>query len=551
MGWWSPSGGIKNIVRNRIIKDFLVFATALLVLGSVARCVEAKTHYLLLDASLSMKERYANNIRGWLFEPLLRSGAFLPDDRVIVRWFHQRGSLEFDPKDPLRVYDGRHDVQVVLSHVPGAQQAIGKNTDILEGLQLALQDLEKLKVTDETLIWLITDNVQDIGGGGSVDPLYEKIKVDSNFQAAYIFPLTNENHAKLPPDRDAMVLYLLQYSKKPSRPGLAGIADDAGRRIGNVPVTWFPIDKGIELNETDIRVNNESSTLVDGKLTLPDVPEGTQPQFTIQFPFQSKLRNLKIAQSRITPQPSSMSLPSDVVAEGEVDSWRGNITPTDLTLEPGKRSALYTTTLSGDMLMRPASFWNAVWNSTSEPVEVLFAYKLMDVETQMDLSAINQVRNLRGIENNVRQSEKRLSSATIPMSFHVQFNSLWRRILVGAIALALIALLAGGVSLFLIKSRYQLSTPFGEEQISLPIVGRRYVTINGDHAAVIKRTFGSLSVSPLGNYSINGTLKSQALNDSMSNFDVENQTDNKHYFYTLSRSTNSSGAAVNHDSFLD
>lgn len=551
MEWWRRSAGIKNMVKSRIIKNLLSFVTALLVLGGVARCVEAKTHYMLLDVSGSMKERYANNVRAWLFEPLLRSGAFTSEDRVIVRWFHQRGSVEFDAKDPQRVYDGRHEAQLVLGHVPGPQDAIGRNTDILEGLKLALQDLDKLKVADETLIWLITDNVQDSGGAASVDPLYEKINADANFQSAYIFPLTNENHAKLPSDRDAMVLYMLQYSKKPSRPGLGAIADEVGRKIGNVPVTWFPIDKGIELNETNIKVNGESSTLVDGTLPLPDVPEGTQPQFTIEFPFQSKLRNLKIAQSTITPQPSHMTLPSDVVAEGDAESWRGSISPTDLTLEPGKKSALYMTTLTGDMQMRPASFWNAVWNSTSEPVEVMFAYKLMDVETQMDRSAINQVRNLRGIENNVRQSEKKLSNAIIPMSFKVQFNSLWRRILVGVLALALIGLAAGGVSLFLIKSQFQLSTPFGDEQISLPIVGRRYVTINGDNAAVIKRTFGALSVSPLGSYSINGALKSHALNNSMNNFEVENQTDHKHYFYTLSRSPNSSGTPVSHDSFLD
>ena len=498
-----------------------------------------------------MKDRYANNIRGWLFEPLVRSGVFRPEDRVIVRWFHQRGATQFDSNDPLRVYDGRYDVNVILSHVPGPQQAIGRNTDILEGLELALKDIDSLNVTDESLIWLITDNVQDVGGGGSVDPLYERIKVDSNFQAAYIFPLTNENNTKLPPDRDAMVLYLLQYSKKPARPGLDGIADEVGHKIGNVPVTWFPIEKGVELNESNIKVNNETSTLVDGKLKLPDVEEGTPPQFTIQFPFQSKLRNLKIAQSRITPQPSRMNLPSTVVAEGDVDSWRGNITPTDLTLEPGKKSALYTTTLTGDMLMHPASFWNAVWNSTSEPVEVLFAYKLANVETQMDLSAINQVRNLRGIENNVRQSEKKISSATIPMSFQVQFNSLWRRLLVAALALAAVALFAGGTSLFLVKSQYQLSTPFGEENVSLPIVGRRYLTINGDHAAVIKRTFGTLSVSPLGNYAINGALKPQTLNRAVNSFEMENQIDHKHYSYILSRSNNSSATSTRHDSFLD
>jgi|GEM_PF-5072397 len=521
------------------------------LLGVMAGRAEARTHYMLLDVSGSMKAHYANNMNGWLFEPLIRSGAFSPDERVIVRWFDHRGSMSFDTHDRQRSYDGRYDAQTILNHMPQSQDAVGKYTDIPEALELALRDIDQLKVTDEVLIWLVTDNVQDIGDGGTADPLYQRIKDDSDFQSAYIFPLTTENNSKLPPTAEAMVLYLLQFSKKPSRPGLDRIADDVGRKIGNVPVTWFPIDKGIDLNEADIKVNDEPSAMVDGKLILPDVPEGTNPEFTLQFPFQSRLRNLKIAQSKITPQRSTMSLPSTLDVQGDVNSWRGSITPTDLTIEPGKRSAVtYTTKLMGDMTMSPASFWDAIWNSTSDPVDVQFGYKLLDVETRMDLSGIGQVRNLQGIESNVRQSQKNIRSATIPMSFHVRFNSLWRRMLAVLACLALIALVAGGASVFLLKTRYQLSTPFGEQTLSLPLVGRNYIAIHGDRAAVIKRTFGRLSVAPLGSYIINGTLKSQNLPGTVNNFEVENPVDNSHYSYTLSRSPGVT-TAIRHDDFLD
>jgi len=521
---------------------------------SLAQSAGAKTHLILLDDSGSMPRRYANNLRGWLVEPLLKSSAFAADDRVVLRWFSRRGTINFDPNDGQRKYDGKYDPSAIAGKVPTAGDAKGANTDIPEALELALKDIDGLKVSGEVLIWLVTDNVQDVAGAGEIGPFYEKIKNSNEFQAAYIFPLTSENGAKLPPSEEAMVMYLFQYSKKPARPGLDKMADDVGRRIGNVPVSWFPIDKGVELNEAGIRVNDEVSALVDGKLKLPDVLEGRQPEFTLQFPFESKLKNLRIVQSKIIPQKTtSLTLPPTIEAQGDVNSWRGRITPTDLTLEAGKRSEVtYTTSLAGDMTFRPSSFWTAVWDSTSEPIEATFDYRLMDVEAQMDVSALNQVRNLRGIENNVRQSQKNIRSRSIPMSFHVQYNSLWRRVVLGLLGVLLIGAVLGGTSLFLVKQRYLLATPAGEERLSLPIVGRSYITIGGDRAAVIKNLFGSLTVTPVASYTVNGQPRSHKLSSVVNPFGIESQIDHRQYQYMLSRITRASRQeSVKSDDFLD
>ncbi len=540
-------------MKSVMSRKFIGLLAVALALGVLAYEAQGKTHYLLLDDSGSMKLRYGNNMKAWLFEPLLKSSAFSPQDRVIVRWFDHRGSSNFQANDPQRKYDGKHDWQAVLNHMPLAAHAIGSDTDIPEGLELTLRDIEQLKVTDEVLIWVVTDNVQDVGGSGDVDPLYQRIKDDTNFQSAYIFPLTNENNAKLSPTQSAMVMYLLQFSKKPTRPGLDRLADDVGRRIGNVPVTWFPIDKGVDLNEAGIRVNGEPSALVDGKLRLPDVTEGSVPEFTLEFPFESKLRNLKIVQSKIIPQKtSSLTLPADLEADGDLNSWQGSISPTDLTLEAGKKSAVtYTTKLSGEMTFRPTSFWNALWNSTSESVQATFDYRLMNVDAQMDVSALNQVQNLRGIESNVRQSQKNIRSRSIPMSFQVQFNSLWRRIVAALICLALLLVILGAASIFLIKNQYQLTTPFGEQRLALPLFGRSYIMINADRAAVIKR-MGKLTVTPLGAYTVNGALRAHPLDQTTNSFEIESQVDNRRYPYVLSRANWAAAApGADHDDFLD
>ena len=545
--------GIKKDRPSVISKKLLPLLALTLALGVFAHEARGKTHYFLLDDSGSMKSRYANNMRGWLFEPLLKSTSFSPDDRIIVRWFDQRGNNSFQSSDPQRKYDGRYDAQAVLNQIPSPANATGGQTNIPEGLELTLNDIEHLKVTDEVLIWLVTDNVQDVGGGGDVDPFYQRIKDDTNFQAAYIFPLTNENNAKLSPSEPAMVMYLLQFSKKPTRPGLDRLADDVGRKIGNVPVTWFPIDKGVDLNEAGIRVNGEPSALVDGKLKLSDVQEGSVPEFTLEFPFESKLRNLKIVQSKIIPQKtSSLTLPPGLEAQGDLNSWRGNISPTDLTLEAGKKSAVtYTTKLSGEMTFGPTSFWDALWNSRSDPIHATFDYKLMDVDAKMDLSGLNQVKNLQGIENNVRQSQKNVRTRSIPMSFQVQFNSLWRRVVACLVALGLLLLLLGGVSALLIKTRYQLSTPFGDQQVALPLFGRSYVMINGDRAAVIKK-MGKLTIAPLGAYTVNGALQAHALDQATNSFEIESQVDNRRYPYVLSRIARTAAqSTADRDDFLD
>lgn len=547
---WLPLSG--DNTEKCLMNAFRIFVFGSLVLTCVQSAV-ARTHVILLDDSKSMLPRYANNLREWLITPLLKSSAFATDDHVIVRWFNQRGSVEFDPKDPQRKYDGKFDAIAITASVPTTADVKG-DTDIPEALELALTDLDGLKITGEVYIWLITDNVQDVRGASDIGPFYEKIKNSNEFQAAYIFPLTNENGAKLPESAEAMVMYLFQYSKKPPRAGLEKTADDVGRKIGNVPVSWFPIDKGVELNESGIIVNDEVSGLVDGKLKLPDIREGAPPEFTLQFPFESKLKNLRIVQSRIIPQKtSSLTLPQTVEVRGDSNSWRGSITPTELTLEAGKRSAVnYTTTLQGDMTFHPASFWNAVWNSTSEPIEATFDYRLMDVEAQVDVSGLNQVRNLRGIENNVRQSQKNIRSRSIPMSFQVQYNSLWRRLLLGVLGAGLVGTILGASSLLLIKKPYLLATPSGEEILRLPAIGQNYIRIGGDRAAVIKSVLGSLKVAPLGSYTVNGQTQSHKLSDVINPFGIEDQTEQRQYQYVLSRITRASRQeSVKADDFLD
>lgn len=539
-------------MRLLIAKFGAILLVTLALAGIAAKRVEGKTHVLLLDVSGSMRAHYENNLKGWLIQPLLSSSAFAPDDHVIVRWFDQRGNANFNPNDPQRKFNGKYDVSAILNSMPTADLANGSNTDIPEALELTLQDIGKLGVTGDVLIWVVTDNEQDVGGSGSVDPFYNKVKDDLRFLSAYLYPLVNENKARVPSGQDAMVLYLLQFSAKPSKFALGRIVDNVGQKIGNPAVTWFPIDKGIELNEASIQVNGENAMMIDGRLKLPDIQEGSTPDFTIRFPFDSKLRNLKIVKSRLTPQIPTAQLPDTLESQGDAGSWRGSITPTELMLDPGKKSAMYETKVAGEMTLHPSSFWNAVWNPVSDPVQINFSYKLEDVESQIDLPGLDQVKNLQDIKGKVRQSQKNIQRKMIPMSFQVQFNTWWRRAVLAGIGLLMLGAVVGSASLFLIKTRYQMTTPFGEQALSLPIIGQSYVIINGDRAAIIKKRFGKLSILPFGSYTINGALQTHKFTDGINSFEIENQSEGKRYPYTLSRAAvGNQSQSARHDDFLD
>lgn len=497
-----------------------------------------KCHIILLDVSGSMKQRYAGGLKDWLIRPLLTSAAFAPNDRVIVRWFDHRGNSAFQANDPQRRFDGTLDAQAILNQVATWDQAVGANTNMPEGVNLALGDIKNLQVQGDVLIWMLTDNVQDVGGPGDANQLYQGIKDNESFRAAYLFPLVKEKNGQPPPE-SAMVLYLLHYSEQPTRFRLDGVAESAARKIDNPRITWFPLETGLDINENNITVNDEPAMIVDGKLKLPAVPEGTTPDFTLRFPFSSRIRGRKIVSSQIKHQKATLeNLPSSVEAQGDASLWDVDISPKNLTIEPSKNSEInYTTSLRApDLTLRPAGFWNALINSYSDSVDLSFQFTLEDVETRIESPEVSRVKNLQEIENNLRPSQKNIRSRRFPLSFQVQYNSLWRRALVAGLAL-IICLAVAGVALALAsKSAYEISSPFGEQVMKLPMVGRDYITINGDRAAVVSKTPGKMTVAPLGAYTLNGGLAAQRLTASADNsFTIENQTDGRRFPYSLRR----------------
>jgi hypothetical protein len=539
-------------LRAKIIVTSLLIGFALV--STIAQQTTAKCHVLLLDVSGSMKGRYDNNLKGWLIEKLISSAAFSPGDRVIVRWFDQRGNASFSPSDPQRRYDGKQVAAAVLAHVPDAKQAVGRNTDLLEGLELVLADIRGLSVSGDVLVWLVTDNEQDVGAPGSVDPLYQKIRSDQAFRAGYVFPLVKENGSMLPPGQASLVMYLLHYSAQKSSLTLNRLADEAGKKIGNEPVTWYPFEEQIKLDQATITVNSEPTKFVDGKLELPPVQEGAPPEFAIQFRLNSELRGREIQSGKIArPVVALDQVPETLEAEGDANSWSADISPNTFALKSKQPSlGVYSAVVRGSgITFHPASFWSAVWNSTSDPVDASLQFTPADLKTKMDVQALSKVKNLASIESVVQQGQNSKNPIRIPMTFHVEFNSLWRRAIAGLLGVVVLGGAAGGASLLFLKSRYQLLTPSGERVLAIPLIGSDSITIGHDRAAAITKRPGKLTVAAASGFTLEGGAVSRRLNERADSFVIANQQDGRNYSYSISRLSKPSQQKTPRDSILD
>lgn len=601
-----------GVSTNNMRAKIATVTVVLLLLSAAAGAARAqerprKTHLFLFDVSGSMNmngyDRYAN-LSGWLIRPMLESGAFAEGDRVIVRWFHERApeQVRFDPRDEeLRLKLTSYSPQAVLDSVPGSGDARRASTNITQALDLALADIRGYSLNEDVFVWLLTDNFQQSGaapGSGSTDikPFYQKIDANrDSFRAAYLFPLVNENGAKLAEGREAMILYLLHYSPRPSGLNTNEISGSVAARIRNPVITWFPIGKNVV--PEPVPAEDGETQLNGDTWVLGKVPEGRPLNFgDIRFQLRSKLQS-RFLSGNIKPLPNAeMVWPSSVVAaaadgapaaDGEqaesaggespsdaaampagesaagATAWSVSITPTRLALAPGEKSkTVYTVSLSSDAAPRAASFWTAITEAESAPVSgvISFAIENINAEVQTDDSALkvanaDVIREL--IRKSVEQANSRSAAASnrmfsLPVEFRVEYDRGGRYAVLGVAAFTLLALGVAGGLVLLKKTPYELTLPSGPRVLALPLVGREYVSVNGSQrAAVITRRFGAPSIRPLSNYLIDGSSAPRPLMDGGDSFVVESQADSRGYALSWRRHRPEVSVGTRKDSFLD
>ena len=186
---------------KRIARSSLVLLGLLLLSGRVAATV---THIFIFDTSGSMKPAWANsNTAAFVKDGLLANPlVILPEEQAIARAFHlepsgpfgeefgQDDSLRLYPEESVRPFTVQTELAEFARQVAPALRATSEDTDLHQAIRKALLDWERLASGGPAIIWMLTDNWQDVAGKSSgIDGFYSVLGFDPRFHAIQILPL--------------------------------------------------------------------------------------------------------------------------------------------------------------------------------------------------------------------------------------------------------------------------------------------------------------------------------------------------------------------------
>lgn len=513
----------------------LLFLLFLLVPCALAQPTTARNHIILLDGSGSMKGHYQAGLRDWLISPLLSSGIFQANDKVILRTFDKRGNKNFLPNDPQRRYQGQFNKEAVLTSVPTSQDSNGQLTAIAEGLEIAIADIESYNWSGDTLIWLITDNVQDESGSGNdpISPFYEKIYTDPNFRNIYFFPLVREGSP------GALVMYMLDYAKKDSQLPMPNLMEGVSKAIGHRSVLFRPIQlSSLELDRGGITLETEDGAtqpveLEDGGIVVP-LAQGRSLAGRIKFKLRSKFKEWRIEQANVSNAKVAIE-PSEALDLTAGDKLEWKLDPRTLDLGPQETSKkVYVINLaSGRQIsaLKPA-FWQSFFVEPEIKVKAKVRFEVKDPQLKLsffdDTELADRIRRVKGLEKiedfllprSIPSSARDLA-LEIPLLIKIEQppRPIWILVLLG---IAFLGVSAGLVFLATSQSQYKLTGPDGEKILKLRLIATVPLTIAHEQVGQLTRRFGSFQVKSFTPYLVDNELTEQRLNDYNNTFILTN-----------------------------
>ncbi|MBI4854556.1 MAG: VWA domain-containing protein [Acidobacteria bacterium] len=505
-----------------------------------------RNHVILLDGSASMKSNYQTGLRDWLIAPLLSSGVFQTGDKIILRTFDRRGNKNFIKDDPQRRYQGEFNKENVLSSVPNTDQANGRFTAIAEGLEIAIADIEAYNWAGDTLIWLITDNVQDTGDPGDepISPFYEKIYTDPNFRNIYFFPIVKEGNS------DAVVMYMLDYAKKDNHLQVASLMEMVGKSIGNPAVLFRPIRlSALELDRSNIVLETDDGStqpveLEDGGI-LVTLPNGRSLAGRIKFKLRSKFREWRIEQANVSNAIVRMER-SDALDIGETETLEWQLDPRTLELGPQETSKkVYIINLASgrEISARKVGFLESFFIESEIKVKAKISFEVKDPKLKLaffdDAELADKIRKVKGLEQiedfllprSISAAERDLA-LEIPLILKIEQppKPIWLLVL---LAIVLLGAIAGTVVLFTGQTSYKLIGPDGEKIIKLRPIASVPLTISQEQVALLTRRLGTFKVKSFIPYVLEGELTEQKLDQHSSLFTIINSENKRTWNFSL------------------
>jgi hypothetical protein len=513
----------------------LLFFLFFLVPCALAQSANVRNHIILLDGSASMKGHYQAGLRDWLMSPLLSSGVFQANDKVILRTFDKRGNKNFLANDPQRRYQGQFNKEAVLTSVPTSQDSNGQLTAIAEGLEIAIADIGSYNWSGDTLIWLITDNIQDESGSGNdpISPFYEKIYTDLNFRNIYFFPLVREGSP------GALVMYMLDYAKKDNQLPMPSLMDSVSKAIGHRGVLFRPIQlSSLELDRSGITLETEDGAtqpveLEDGGIVVA-LGQGRSLSGRIKFKLRSKFKEWRIEQANISNAKVTIE-PSEALDLKADDKLEWKLDPRTLDLGPQETSKkVYIINLaSGRQIsaLKP-DFWQSFFVEPEIKVKAKVRFEVKDPQLKLsffdDAELADRIRRVKGLEKiedfllpRSIPSVARDLVLEIPLLIKVQQppRPIWILVLLG---IAFLGVSVGLVFLATSQTQYKLTGPDGEKILKLRLIATIPLTISQEQVGQLTRRFGSFQVKTFTPYLVDNELTAQRLNDYNSTFILVN-----------------------------
>lgn len=489
-----------------------------------------------------MKGRYEAGLREWLVRPLLTSGIFQPGERVLMRGFDKRGSRGFIKDDPQRYYNGLWDVEQVLAAVPPTERINGALTSIPEALDLGLADLEAYGLSENALIYLITDNVQDESGSANdpIAPFYEKIYNDPRFKNIYFLPIVREG------DADALVMYVLNYATEQTQ-GFPEKMEALGKALGHRPVLFRPIRlTSLELDRSSLLVEDEDAVATvadfeDGRIVF-NVDAGRALSGRLKFRLRSKFKEWKIERATVTDASVEL-MESPHILAGDRLKW--SLDPKTIELSPQQTSrTVYTIDLSSGGTVETATpgFIDSFFIEPVSTVNGMVSFRVDEPVLRLaffdDPALASKIRRVKGLE----QIEEFLMPRSLPPADRVlelkipiliKIRQPVRPKWVLALALGAVSACVLGLGLLLARPKtFQLNAA-GEVRI---LKMRPFTTMrleaNGEELGVLTRTLGGFKLllhEPF--LAENGTRRSRIA--ATDNFAVSNSEDNRVYRFSV------------------
>jgi hypothetical protein len=303
-------------------------------------------------------------------------------------WAGPKSAVLIDRSGSMKPYYADHIVRQLSDTLIDALKAQGEDVGVYAFSDRAqrvktLSDIEQLKFGDITLldkaldgaindgasiIWMITDNIQDAGSAevGDTEQFYKKLRSDL-VEKVTIFPL------RQPAGRPGLVVYALLKKEGDSElyeKEVAGFHNRAAGILHTDALRMKPLDKDT-VGISWVRAN------VNPRTSLITYDTGKPVKEVIEIRFKSKFDHIEITNAAIDVVRREASFGKDSLVFPEKQQI--DISPRIVErLGPGDETEqVYTIDLDlGKLKLRndPASLWKAAWVRSSEDATLQISF---------------------------------------------------------------------------------------------------------------------------------------------------------------------------------